>query len=136
MPWGLLSCVCWSPVRASGCSDLAAGCTAGHLSVLCLGTLWRQPWQSAWAGGWPGHCCAPVLPYWMGWNSGANLSRRDSDSWKSPLCSREPPAAHGGSHVRAGGYPKAQVIPSKAFSGAGSWHDLWTHGRAPLWSSS
>lgn len=27
---------CWNPVLVSGCSDFAAGCTGGHLGILCL----------------------------------------------------------------------------------------------------
>lgn len=32
-------------------------CAANHLTVLCLGALWWQPWCQACACRWPGHCC-------------------------------------------------------------------------------
>ena len=49
--------------------------------------------------------------------------------------SRYPPAACGGPHAGAGGCPKEAVTLWKAHAGAGSWQDLWTHGkRSPRWS--
>lgn len=122
--------VCWSSVLVSGCSDFAAGCTAGHLS---LGMLWWQPWQSAWAGRCPGQsvllCCStgqagtPMWPWVQENVEESTVEHRTSSS-------------HGGSHARAAGCPKAHVIPSEPCSWVGFWHDLWTLGRPPLWSSS
>ena len=52
-----------------------------------------------------------------------------------PRWSRYPPAACGGPHAGAGGCPKEAVTLWKAHAGAGSWQDLWTHGkRSPRWS--
>lgn len=125
--------VCWNPVLVSGWSDFAACC------------CW-SPQRCAWEhfsdshGKVPGlegaQChlcsCAAVLDrlelqceleskrLWPVQES--TVENKTKSPWRIPCWSRW--------------MSKGTLNPSEPCSGAGSWHDLWTHGRAPLWSSS